>query len=60
VPVIVQDTGFAHIIPTGEGVLTFNTRDEAAAAIAAVAGDPDRHARAASEIAREYFDADRC
>ena len=59
VPVVVQDTGFGRIIPTGEGVLPFNTPDEAAGAIAAVAADPDRHARAASEIAREYFDADK-
>jgi len=59
VPVIVQDTGFGHVISTGEGVLTFNTPAEAADAIAAVAADPDRHARAAGEIAREYFDADK-
>ena len=59
VPVVVQETGFGNAIPTGEGVLTFNTLDEAAAAIREVAADPDRHALAAAEIAREYFDSDR-
>ena len=32
--------------------------DEAAAAIAEIRGDYDRHARAAREIAREFFDAE--
>jgi hypothetical protein len=59
VPVVVQDTGFGHAIPTGEGVLTFNTPDDAADAIREIAAHPDRHARAASEIAREYFDSDK-
>jgi hypothetical protein len=58
VPVIVQDTGFGRVIPTGEGVLSFNTPDEAAEAIRELAAHPDRHARAASEIARDYFDSD--
>ncbi|HXD91278.1 MAG TPA: hypothetical protein VNU00_09495 [Candidatus Binataceae bacterium] len=57
VPVIVQDTGFGCAIPRGEGVLSFATLDEAQAAIAAVAMNPARHARAAREIAREYFDS---
>ena len=57
VPVIVQDTGFGRAIPTGDGVIAFNTPDEAAAAIVAVATDADRHARAALEIARDYFDS---
>ena len=59
VPVVVQDTGFSTTIPTGEGVLAFNTVDEAADGIRRIAGDPERHARAAAEIAREYFAADR-
>ena len=57
VPVVVQDTGFGRAIPSGAGVLGFSTLDEAEAAIAAVAADPRRHARAAREIAHEYFDA---
>jgi hypothetical protein len=59
VPVVVQDTGFGHAIRSGEGVLTFNTAAEAADAIHEVAAHPDRHARAAFEIARDYFDAEK-
>jgi hypothetical protein len=56
-PVVVQDTGFACAIPPGRGVLKFSTVDEARAAIDEVARDPERHSRAARDIAREYFDS---
>jgi hypothetical protein len=59
VPSIVQDTGFGCAIPTGEGVLSFSNPDEACSAIDNVAIAPERHARAARQIAREYFDSDR-
>ena len=59
VPAVVQDTGFARAIPTGEGVLPFETLDEAADAISRLAADPERHARAARAIAQEYFDSDK-
>jgi GT2 family glycosyltransferase len=58
-PVVTQDTGFGQVIPTGEGLFAFSTVDEAAAAVEAIRGDYPRHARAASEIAREYFDSAR-
>ncbi len=57
VPAVVQDTGFAGILPTGEGLFTFCTVDEAAGAIERVASDPERHARAAREIVAAYFDS---
>jgi hypothetical protein len=57
VPVIAQETGFSRIIPTGEGLLSFTTLEEARAAIARVKENPDRHAKAARELAREYFDS---
>ncbi|UTI66647.1 glycosyltransferase [Paraconexibacter antarcticus] len=56
-PVVVQDTGFDAVLPTGEGLLSFRTADEAVAALEDVAGDPARHGAAALAIAREYFDA---
>jgi glycosyltransferase involved in cell wall biosynthesis len=59
VPVIVQDTGFACALPTGDGILPFSTAEEARAAILRLLSEPERHARAASEIAREYFAADK-
>lgn len=58
-PVVVEDTGFGDLLPTGEGLLTFSTAEEAADAIATVSADPHRHADAAREVARECFGADR-
>jgi hypothetical protein len=58
-PVVVQDTGVAGILPVGEGILTFRTPDEAAAAIRAVEADYARHAGAARGIAEAYFDSDK-
>jgi hypothetical protein len=58
-PVVVQDTGFSRVIPTGIGVLTFNTLEEATATVKEVEADYHRHARAARDIAAAYFDSDR-
>jgi hypothetical protein len=57
VPVVVQDTGFACAVPTGEGILSFSTVDEAQIAIESVVAHPERHARAARDIVHEYFDS---
>jgi len=57
-PVVVQDTGFDDVLPTGEGLLSFRTPDDAVRALQEVAADPARHGEAALEIAREYFDSD--
>jgi hypothetical protein len=57
-PVVVQDTGLEDALTVGEGILTFNTLDEAVAAIHAVEGDYARHASAARAIAETYFDSD--
>jgi hypothetical protein len=57
IPAIVQDTGFSKIIPSGEGVLAFETLDEASDAIANLLASPAQHAQAARNIAAEYFDA---
>ncbi len=58
-PVITQETGFSKFIPSGEGLFGFSTRDQALAAIDAVATDYDRHSKAAHEIAQEYFAAEK-
>lgn len=55
VPAVVQDTAFA--LPAGEGLLSFSTLDEAAGAIEELAGNPERHAGAARELAEEHFDS---
>jgi hypothetical protein len=54
-PVLAQDTGLASLLPTGEGLLSFATPDEAVAGVEAIIGDYDRHARAARAIAEEHF-----
>lgn len=58
-PVITQDTGFGTPLPTGEGLFAISSLDDAAVAVEAVRANPKRHSRKASEIAREYFDAER-
>lgn len=58
-PVLAQDTGIAGLYPTGEGLLTFNTLEEAAAGVEAISRDYGRHARAARAMAEEYFDSDK-
>jgi hypothetical protein len=58
-PVVAQDTGFASVLPVGEGLLAYETVTEAAAAVAAIEDDLDRHAAAARALAEERFDARR-
>lgn len=57
-PVILQETGFSKVIPTGVGLMAFTTLDEACAALVDVERDYDRHARRARELAQDYFDSD--
>jgi hypothetical protein len=56
-PVVTQDTGFGKYVPTGAGLLSFTTVEEAAAALDEVNRDYASHSRAARQVAREYFDA---
>lgn len=58
-PVVAQETGFETHLPVGEGLLSFGTVDEAAGAVDRVLGDPERHSRAAREVAEARFDARR-
>lgn len=56
-PVVAHDTGFVDTLPTRDGLLTFTDLDSAVAAVADVAGDYERHSRAARLLAETYFDA---
>jgi len=58
-PVVVEDTGFSSVLPTGEGILAFSSPDEAVDTIRDVTARYDRHARTAQALAAEYFDSDR-
>jgi hypothetical protein len=57
-PAIVQDTGFGCALPTGQGLLAFETLDDAEAAFASVLSDYPRHCRAAREIASRHLRAE--
>jgi hypothetical protein len=56
-PVVVQDTGFSNILPTGRGLHAFTTADEAAAAIEAIEANYETEMRAARDVALAHFDA---
>jgi len=57
-PVVVQDTGFSDVIPTGDGVLAFATVEEAASALTRVEADYDHHCQSARDVAASQFRAD--
>jgi len=56
-PVLAQDTGLADLYPTGEGLVTYSTPEEARAGAERLLADYPRHARAARQLAQEYFDS---
>jgi hypothetical protein len=58
-PVVLQDTEFGSVLPTGRGLFAVRTPDEAAAALDQIAGDWGRHSRWARELAAEHLDARR-
>jgi len=58
-PVLAQRTGAETLYPTGAGLVTFATVEEAVAGIAAIRSDYARHAAAARDLAAAYFDAAR-
>lgn len=55
-PVVTQETGWSRYIPTGEGLFAFSDEQSAIEAIEQVASEPEKNARAARQIAEEYFD----
>jgi hypothetical protein len=54
-PVITQETGFTNYLPVGNGLFGFSTMEEILAAVDEINSNYERHCRAATEIAREYF-----
>jgi len=58
-PVITQETGFSKFLPSGKGLFGFKTMDDVLAAVDAIDGDYAGHCRAAAEIGREYFAAEK-
>lgn len=58
-PALVQSTGFEPRLPTGEGLLTFRSVEEAVAAIHEVEDRYEEHCRAARSFAERHLDASR-
>ena len=56
-PVVVQDTGFSNIVPTGRGLHAFATAEEAAAAIEAIEANYEAEMKAARDVALAHFNA---
>lgn len=58
-PVLAQDTGLHELYPIGEGLLTFTNIEEALAGVEEIAGNYEKHCKAARELASEFFDSDK-
>jgi hypothetical protein len=58
-PCVLQDTGWSHIYPTGNGLWAFQNMDEAVAGLAAVNADYAAQGAAARRVAENMFDASR-
>jgi len=56
-PVVVQDTGFTRIIASREGIIAFDTAEEAALGLLKVESEYEKHSAAAFEAANQYFDS---
>ncbi len=58
-PVVVQDTGWTDHLPSGDGVIAFDSIESAVAGIGRVAGNYEHHSRAARAYAEKNFEAAR-
>lgn len=58
-PVVLQDTGWSHVVEHGAGLVPFSDAASARAAVARIEADYDAHAAAAREVAAASFDSDR-
>jgi hypothetical protein len=56
-PVLAQDTGFSSILPTGMGLLSFRSTEEAHQGVVCLSEGYPRHSRAAREMAESLFDS---
>jgi len=55
-PAVVQETGFSEAIPTGRGLFSWRTAEEAFEAFKQVEADYLSHCRHARKLALEYFE----
>jgi hypothetical protein len=57
-PALVQDTGLSRSYPVGEGLVTFQTFDEAVEGARRITQNYPHQCRAARALAEQYFDSD--
>ena len=55
-PVLAQSTGFERVLPTGEGVVTFEGLEDAATGAAHISENYTEHAEAAKTFANDWLD----
>ena len=55
-PALAQSTGFERCLPTGSGLFSFDTLEQAVGAVDAINGSYVAHCRAAREFAEAYLD----
>ncbi|PYJ28401.1 MAG: hypothetical protein DME90_07880 [Verrucomicrobia bacterium] len=58
-PVIIQETGFTKIYGGKAGLLSFGSLDEIVEAVKRINADYAKHSRAAYDLAREFFEAEK-
>ena len=58
-PVLAQETGWSRHLPTGGGLLTFETADDILRGIELINADYSHHRAAARALAQDYFDSDK-
>jgi hypothetical protein len=58
-PVITQETGFTKLYGGKAGLLSFQSLDEITDAVIAISREYAKHSRAARDIAREFFEAEK-
>jgi len=58
-PVITQETGFSKFLPSGKGLFGFKSMEDILTALDAIESDYPGNCRAARQIAREYFAAEK-
>jgi hypothetical protein len=56
-PVVIQDTGFSKVLPTGDGLFAFSDACQVMAAIETVEMNYAKHVRSARDFAHQYLSA---
>jgi hypothetical protein len=56
-PVVTQSSGFEKWLPCGEGLFSFQSFDDASAALREISNAPQQHGDAARRIAERFFDS---